>query len=471
MSSIYKIFEVQKFFAANPSASLGKHIGTHFFDNADDERFQEAPGASWSSFARTKNIEGTLHDLYTIPNFTKPSDIIAFVDNMESEQANKKIQKNANQNQEYSEHKKNIERALILASKKTLEYLEAENYHITPMLRNFEFSSLSSFLSTYKILYKKAQTNISVRISLCTYLKELTTFFKIIRYPGFQVNYETGEIDLKNNDFIEEIENFFNDREIFEVKNGEAFSKDSPYMLGETILDGQQIPFQVSFGVKSVESLAEKIDGQAKYHLLDAVNDLHRMRVEVTDTKHAMSMGSKIFEKLGGNFQIRVIGNMISPEEANLYIDQFLQGNEQEELRTAFKEIKFETNGKATSAPRKELRLVRDGKNRANHALEVQIVLSDNTDEIGFAHHDIYRMKRKISTKIRLQSYIRHGEIISIINRIFKENEKKYGEITIPFPQERVLEYILEDMTKKRELVEIYSQKTKHSINRSYSNA
>ena len=46
MSSIYKIFEVQKFFAANPSASLGQHIGTHFFDNADDDRFQESPGAS-----------------------------------------------------------------------------------------------------------------------------------------------------------------------------------------------------------------------------------------------------------------------------------------------------------------------------------------------------------------------------------------------------------------------------------------
>ena len=102
MSSIYKILEVQKFFAANPSASLGKHIGTHFFDNADDGRFQEIPGASWSSFAPNKHIEGTLHDLYTIPNFNEPSDIIAFVDNMESEQANKKIQKNANQNQEYS---------------------------------------------------------------------------------------------------------------------------------------------------------------------------------------------------------------------------------------------------------------------------------------------------------------------------------------------------------------------------------
>ena len=144
-----------------------------------------------------------------------------------------------------------------------------------------------------------------------------------------------------------------------------------------------------------------------------------------------------------------MIGNIISPEEVNLYIDQFLQGNEQEELRTAFKEIKFEASGKATSAPRKELRLVRDGKNHANHALEVQIVLSDNTNEIGFAHHDIYRMKRKISTKIRLQSYITHREIISIINRIFGENEKKYGKITIPFSQERVLEYILEDMMKK----------------------
>ena len=92
-------------------------------------------------------------------------------------------------------------------------------------------------------------------------------------------------------------------------------------------------------------------------------------------------------------------------------------------------------------------------------------------NEIGFAHHDIYRMKRKISAKIRLQSYIRHGEIISIINRIFRENEKNYGKITIPFSQERVLEYILEEMKEKWELVEIYTPETKHSKNPSYSNS
>ena len=80
---------------------------------------------------------------------------------------------------------------------------------------------------------------------------------KICKYCS---NYNKGKCSILNEKLSTDIsfsywgvlniiENFFNDREIFEVKNGEAFSKDSPYMLGETILDGQQIPFQVSFGL------------------------------------------------------------------------------------------------------------------------------------------------------------------------------------------------------------------------------
>lgn len=67
-------------------------------------------------------------------------------------------------------------------------------------------------------------------------------------------------------------------------------------MIGSANIDGRKFVFQASFGVKSAESLAEKIDSQEKYNIIDAVQDLHRMRIEVGNEEEAMRIGKLIFE-------------------------------------------------------------------------------------------------------------------------------------------------------------------------------
>lgn len=184
------------------SILIGQHGTFKHFHKQDpnEQNFPNLPGSFWSTLSLNQKISGTLHDLYTIPEFNSIKDILAFIGNMQSEQVNKKKNKYIQENSEIFE--KQLEKDLVLAFSKTHDYLEKEGFFLTNKIKNAKVDSLSSFLNFYKGIYKQALTNTPARISLCVFLKELTTFFKIIRYPDFSVDYKTGEIDLKNDEFV-----------------------------------------------------------------------------------------------------------------------------------------------------------------------------------------------------------------------------------------------------------------------------
>lgn len=52
------------------------------------------------------------------------------------------------------------------------------------------------------------------------------------------------------------------------------------------------------FDVKSISAVVEKMDGQEKYNLPDAIKDIHRMRIEVKEPSDAIRIGKVLFQKL-----------------------------------------------------------------------------------------------------------------------------------------------------------------------------
>ncbi len=426
--SISKKYKIQPYFYKEKLGG-GKVLSEFIESNKD----QAKAWVDLVSLQKQKKIRWTLHDIYDIPKFEEIADIYTFIEHLEWRP--KDI--------EHSDFKEHIIRDLCLAYKLATEYLRHEDYYI-PNLWNPPKSSNELINTIHR--WQKLR-GVQDRIGYCTILKEVLWFFRIIRFSKFSVNYETWKVDLRNKEFIQEVIDIFSAEE-FQYKEGsQTFSQTSNNMSWELLVDNKKFPIYAWFDVKSLYSMIEKMDGQEKYNLPEAFKDIHRMRIEVQDPNDALRTAKILFQKFWEDLVIDNVGSMISQEVCQEYLQQFCSRNEdasfRETLEKNFMEKEISTNvenKKSYSSERQELRLSRKWET----PIEIQIVLVNNNNETGWAHHDVYKIRRKIIAKIRRHGWIGIKGIEIIIDAVVEQNKKENnGKYTIPYLKEQIYKHII----------------------------
>lgn len=426
MFSIQKKHKVQVFFyndllwtgqALSDFAHPDKNIPEWAVDLA---RIQT--GSNWIA----KKLKWTLHDIYTIPKFQDLSDIVEFIQTLEWEKS-----------KSHSEWKEWVIRDLILSYNLAVKYLKKEGYYVPKM-----WSDPKSSNDLLKIAHKWEKfTSPKDRIGYCTLLKEILWFFRIIRFKDFTVDYETWVIDLRNKDFIKNIMSIFNsDRFYYYKTNSIRYSSESAEMRGTIIEDWKEVPIYAGFDVKTVDAVIEKMDGQERYNLPEAFSDIHRMRLEVPDVDGAIRVWKVLFEEFWW-LEVENVGWLISEEEINSYSEQFLISESTQAYKMALVNTLIKNAGKkkAYSEDRKELKL-----KWWKPPIEIQIVLVNNHNETWYAHHDVYKIRRKIAAKIRRHWWIWSNWIDTIISMVFENNLlKNKWNLSIPFTEEQIKEHIV----------------------------
>lgn len=379
-----------------------------------------------------KQIQGklrwTLHDIYSIPTFTDISDIYLFFNQLEP-----------NSGESNEEYKKWIVRDLCLAWRLSTEYLVSEGYYVPSLGRNPTcWKDLVNLSKKWNSLNKPTD-----KIWYCTILKEVLWFFRIIRNSQFHVDYATWKVDFRDKDFIKKIIAVFWEAPFsYDEENSIRFSETSREMQWSGFIDGRKMSIYAGFDVKSISAVVEKMDGQEKYNLPDAIKDIHRMRIEVKEPSDAIRIGKVLFQKLWWSFELENSGTFLTQELIEEYTNSYLVNKADIEYKEALQKAR-KTQKKSYSAERQELKLTRAQKNGLT-AMEIQIVLVDNQNETGYAHHDIYRMRRKITAKIRRHGWIWTSGIWSIIRRVISENRVKNGwSSSIQFSEEQIYNHIL----------------------------
>lgn len=425
MFSIRKKYKIQPYFY-NEKLWSGQVLTD--FTNADSHMPESAVDVARLQIG--KKLRWTLHDIYTIPSFEDIWDIYKFISELEWEEGSK--------NQ--SEFKNKAVKDLILAYNLSVKYLQHEWYYIPKMWHPPKQPN-----DLMKILKRwQGYQNTREKIAYCTILKEVLCFFRIIRYKNFKVNHETGEIDLRDKEFINRIITIFWSSEFqYDQPDSQKFSWSSSEMHGTTIIDWKKIELYAGFWVKSVYALIEKMDWQEKYHLPEAFNDIHRMRIEVKDSDAAIRIGKLLFEKFGWWLSIENSGLMIEESMAKEYCDSYLTTDLHEEYwQTLLSNFLWDksTVKKAYSEKRQELKLTR----KWDMPIEIQIVLVNNNNESGYAHHDVYKIRRKIAAKIRRHGWISVKDINTILDMVIRDNESKNKwKSTIPFNKDQLLKHIM----------------------------
>lgn len=425
--SISKKYKIQSYFYTEKLGG-GKVLSEFLEGNEDQPK-------KWTNLVQLeKKIKWTLHDIYSVPKFEDIYDLITFFKDLEWK--SKDIDE--------TEFKTKIIRDICLAYKLAIEYLKHEQYHFPDFWHLPESGN-----DLIKIMHRwEKLTSVQGKMGYCTILKEVLWFFRIIRCKDFSVNYETWKIDLRNKEFIQKIMDIFASKEFIYEKEFQKFSQTSSSMSGELFVDTKQFPIYVWFGVKSLYSMIEKMDGQEKYDLPEAFKDIHRMRIEIEEPANVLRTAKILFQKFWEDLKIENIGKMISEEDYKSYIQQFCSWDEDMLFREAIginfsKETisKDDTKKKSYSSERQELRLSRNWES----PIEIQIVLVNNNNETGWAHHDVYKIRRKIIAKIRRHGWIGIKGLNLIIDGVIAQNTKQNdGKCTIPFSKKQIYEHIIE---------------------------
>lgn len=438
------------------------HLDDYMRENGKFQLFKNHP------------LKGTLHDSFTPPEVKEFQDIINFF-HKDLLEKNPNLSPNAETTQMFDD----IQLAIQLA----WQYVEKRWIYISKIPYSLSKKTQKQFVDAYKKLYEESLRNTTTKMHLCTFLKIVLSLLRVIQYKKFQPDYETGKIDLRNKEFIKYIISIFDDKEHF-IYNKKAwdfkFSKKSSGMQWSAEIDGIRFPISGIFDVKWLWSVVEKMNTQEKYDSVEAFKDLHRMRIEVSTPKEALLIARLLYKKLSDTNEWNIwwaptlenIGGMVSQEEADRFMKKHLGSNMpgrkefSEELSKAMNE---KVSKKAASAKRKELKLTRSEKG-GSIWVEIQIVLRDSANEIGYAHHAIYRIKRAILEKIRLQWYIRSNGIDEIIRNTIAEDIQKKWFNTITIAPEDIKKHAHETLW----LIEIIGSDAKSLDNKkikAYSNS
>lgn len=429
MYTISRTQKIQNFSAYNEKLGWGK--GFSYLTVAAEENEQQYRWPDIAAIQLQGKIRWTLHDLYTLPSFQETGDIQDFIEELGYKR---------DPQEKPSEFTEKIVQDLCLAMKLAIRYLESEEYYIVGWKQSLPkgIRDFLAFLQKWE-KYKKP----SDRIAHCVLLKEILGFFHIIRYKKFKVNYETGEITIRDKDFINSIIDIFNDSQFFQYGDTDSkFSKESNEAFGNILSDQKMIPFYAGFDVKWLYSVIEKIDGQEKYSTLDAFRDIHRMRIEVKTAEDALRIGKILFKKFWEDLTIDNVGWMIPEETQKEYTNSYLVELEDEKYKNALqKKNKKAKKVQNSSHERMEFRLSRPNT-KNNPGIEIQIVLVNNQNETGWSHHAIYEMRRKILAKIRRYGWIRTPGIDVIVEKVFENNAGK----NLPFSKEYIKKHLLEKL-------------------------
>jgi hypothetical protein len=371
-------------------------------------------------------IKWTLHDIYTIPRFEDIGDVMSFFQKLEWIELTERF-------------KEDLVRDICLAYKLSVEYLKREWYYVPSTL----WKPPRTTSDIVKIAHKwRSYVSAKDKIGYCTLLKEILGFFRIIRCGKFWINYTDGSIDLRNKDFMKKIIEAFDGKEFKYPENtGRRFSKESSEMSGYLMINRRQIPIYAGFRVKSVDAMIEKMDSQEKYNIPEVFKDIHGMRIEVKTKEDALHVASFLYKWIWHDGDLENIGWFIDESTyKNFIMSGYLLGNETFRDKLAELLSRPVPKKKNYSEDRTELKITR----KWSEPIEIQIVTVDNTNETGWGHHDIYKIRRKIVAKIRRHGWIGKSGIKFIIKKTFEENKKRNnGHNTIWRTEETVLEHIM----------------------------
>lgn len=270
-----------------------------------------------------EEIEGGLAHVYSIPQFDDKEDLFSFFEafsNFQNREQSKQIQKLIDDDENLDnkfikkiqepqktvslknpESREAIVRDLLLAFKMAQDYIANQPRPSFKKLITTERNDLKDLLKLHREYQKRAQNHITDRIFYCILLKKVITFFRIIHSGHFNVDYENQTIDLKNDDFIDNIARIFDDTDgifIYKDTYSEKFGRISDRMNGIMNIDGYYFPISGSLSVKSVDRLVSKMSRDPKYSTINAVKDIHRMRIEVENGTQAMLVGKYLCSKL-----------------------------------------------------------------------------------------------------------------------------------------------------------------------------
>jgi Region found in RelA / SpoT proteins len=370
-------------------------------------------------------ISGTFNDIYTIPDLTNIEEIMSFLEQYISIP-------------EAAEYKYSMMSDCCLAYQIAWKYLKDENYYIPKQLEKMPetIKDIRWIIAT-----GSKYTNPADKIAFCSILKETISVLKLIRWGIGTIDRKDRKIDPRDKKFIKSILTLFNNSNFhYDGEKNIRFSPENTEMLGSIMINGKKISISWGFRVKTLWSILEKMASQEKYEVPEVMQDLHAMRIEVKTPEDALHIASYLFANAFHSWipKMELKWNMIwESVKSNFIANGFSADNPRFIIALQGLISKW---WKEISADRNELRLI-----CSKPSLEIQIVLVNNKNESGYAHHDIYRMGRKIKAKIRRHGWISLTGINIIVENVLAQNTaQSSSHVSIGIPKEKIIKYLLD---------------------------
>lgn len=195
------------------------------------------------------------------------------------------------------------------------------------------------------------------------------------------------------------------------------------------------IYFKSSRRIKDSKKIILKMLWDRKYDNLKAVHDIYGIRNVVNNVRDGLFLLEYLWVNVLGK-KWEIVNKWFLDEDVNGSID--IVNKHKNDLDPDFYRILMMNLENEKS---KLLNWRKDGKNSKNYRdikirwrlgnkkVEIQINLAGNKNEKWLSHHLIYTAKAKITTMIRLQSYIPQSIIYRYIGEAVEENIKEDSNI------------------------------------------
>ena len=289
----------------------------------------------------------------------------------------------------------------------------------------------------------------------CRYLQVVNAYHTLLCTPGVSITND-GDIDLRDKKLIKRVIDTFSNNSFRYVNEAKKFSKTVNEAEWRLVIQewwDWNIPFYARFRLKNGERGVQKFIQNPEYDVKALLQDLHGLRIEVSDPAHAFKMMEYILTQIDLWSSITEIKNRLmctSDEWTGWCAKQFFSQEFQDLMN---KKTQFWSLTKSSSAERRELKF-----SCKNPSFEVQFVLVDNRNESAYAHHDIYGCISDIFEKIRFDGYCNLEDIEHFMQISISDKTEKETWLTL----ENIQKYILSKLIPIR-FSDIYQKKVQYT--------
>ncbi len=270
----------------------------------------------------------------------------------------------------------------------------------------------------------------------CRFLQVVNAYHTLLSTPGVQIDDE-WEIDIRNKELMNGVMDAFSDP---------SFRyKDTTKKLSRTTNEAEwnfitqdwwhwNIPFYARFRLKYEQRGVQKFIQNPEYDVKALLQDMHGLRIEVSDPAHAFKMMEYVLSRLNLWGAVTEIKNrlMCTSDEWNNWCAKQFFSKEFRDLMN--QKAQFWAMTKSSSAERRELKF-----SCKDPSFEVQFVLVNNHNETAYAHHDIYGCVCDIFEKIRFDGYCNTEDIDHFIRISISDKTKEETWLTL----EHIRKYIV----------------------------